>query len=122
VSGRLAVVAGIPAPAVAAGFAPHWAKGGPVPVQVAAAVLAAAGVGLTLGGAVAATRGQGWRRGAASGAGVVLAAAVIALVVGPAVAATNVPRPAIGATPSRVGLAYEDVRLRTTDGVVLAAW
>jgi dienelactone hydrolase len=121
-SGRLAVVAGVPALAIAAGFAPHWAKGGPVPVQVAAAVLAAAGLGLTVGGTVAATRGRRWWRRAAAAAGVVVAAAVVSLVVGPAVTATNVPRPAIGATPSRAGLAYEDVRLRTADGVTLAAW
>jgi pimeloyl-ACP methyl ester carboxylesterase len=121
-SGWLAVVASVPALAVSAGFAPHWVKGGPLPVQVAAAVLAAAGLGLAVGGTVVATRGRRWWRRAASGAGVVLAAAVVALVAGPAVAATNVPRPPIGATPARAGLAYQDVRLHTADGVALAAW
>ena len=47
---------------------------------------------------------------------------LVTFVVGPAVAATNVPRPEIGATPSSVGLTYEDVTLTTADGVRLAGW
>jgi fermentation-respiration switch protein FrsA (DUF1100 family) len=43
-------------------------------------------------------------------------------VVGPAVAATNVPRPELGATPASVDLTFQDVTLRTSDGVSLAAW
>ena len=120
--GRIAVVAGVAAVAVAAGFAPHLAKSGPLPVQVAAAVLAVAGVGLTAGGTVVATRGHRRLRRAGSAAVVVGAVALVAGLVGPAVAATNVPRPGIGARPSSAGLASEDVTLRTSDGVALAAW
>jgi uncharacterized protein len=40
-----------------------------------------------------------------------------------AVAATHVPRtPLDDATPADHGVAYEDVRLRTTDGVTLSGW
>ena len=120
--GHLALLGGVPAIAIAGGFAPHVAKGGPVPVQLATVLLAVAGLVLTTGGAVAATRGRHrWRR-AASAVVVVGAVAVVSVVVGPAVAATNVPRTAIGATPARVGLTYEDVSLQTDDGVTLAAW
>lgn len=120
--GRAAVLAGIPALAVAVGFAPHWAKAGPLVVQVAATLLAVAGAALTVGGAAVATRGRRWPRRAAAAAGVVVATAVTAFVVGPAVAATNVPRPALGAGPATVGLAFDDVTLRTDDGVRLAGW
>lgn len=120
--GRLALLGGVPAVAIAGGFAPHLAKGGPVPVQLATIVLAIAGLVLTVGGAVVATRGQRRFRRAASAIVVVGAVAIVNFVVGPAVAATNVPRPEMGATPARVGLAYEEISLRTDDGVTLAAW
>jgi len=120
--GRLALVAGVPTMAIAGGFAPHLAKGGPVPVRLATIVLAIAGLVLTAGGADVATRGQHRFRRAASAVVVVAALAVVSFVVGPAIASTNVPRPEIGATPVQVGLAYEEVSLRTDDGVTLAAW
>jgi dienelactone hydrolase len=108
--------------AVAIGFVPHLVKGGPLPVRVATIALGVAGLVLTIGGTVVATRGRGaWRRlGAAS---LVLAATgVVVLVVSPPVAATNVPRPGIAATPAGVGLDHEEVTVRTRDGVALAAW
>ena len=58
--GRLAVGAGIPAIAIAVGFAPHLAKGGPAATTAAAIVLAVAGIALTAGGAVIATRARRW--------------------------------------------------------------
>ncbi len=121
-AGRLAVLAGIPATAVAIGFAPHWVKHGPFAIQSAAALLALGSIGLVIGGAVAATGGASrWRRA--------VVALLIVLVMGGAaylvaipVAVTNVPRPAIGDDPASVGLVYSDVALRTGDGVQLAAW
>ncbi len=120
--GRIAVIAGVLATAVAVGFAPHLVKGGPLLVRGATLVLAAAGVALTVGGTVAATRGRPLLRRVAVGAAVAVVTALVMFVVSPAVAATNVPRPEIGASPSIVGLAYEDVTLHTADAVALAAW
>jgi len=120
--GHLAVVVGAPAIAVAIGFSPYLVKGGPLLVRTATAVLALAGVGLAVGGTVMATRDQRVPRRIAAGAAVAVVTALVVFVVGPAVAATNAPRPEIGATPVRVGLAYEDVTLRTRDGVALAGW
>jgi dienelactone hydrolase len=119
---RLAVAFGVPAIAIGAGFAPHWAKGGPVPVQVAAALVGVSGLALAIGGTVAATEGRRWWPRIGAGLAVTVAVGMAAFVAGPAVAATNVPRPAIGAGPSAVGLRYTDVMLRTSDGVDLAAW
>jgi dienelactone hydrolase len=120
--GRLAALAGIPAIAIAIGFAPHWAKGGPTAVRGAVLLLGVAGLTLAIGGTVVATRGRRWWRRVAAGLAVLVAVAMVTFVVGVAVMATNVPRPGIGATPGSVGLAYTDVTLSTTDGVDLAAW
>jgi len=95
------------------------------PLRAAAALLlAAAGLGLVVAGsadAVARVR-PGWRRVAVVPA-IVLAVALVAFVVGPPVAATNVPRVADGPrTPADLGIAAEEVRLPTADGVELAAW
>jgi pimeloyl-ACP methyl ester carboxylesterase len=120
--GRVAALAGIPAIAIAIGFAPHWAKGGPAAVRGAALLLGVAGLTLATGGTVVATRGRRWWRRVAAGLAVLVAVAMVTFVVGVAVMATNVPRPGIGATPASVGLGYTDVTLRTADGVDLAAW
>ena len=120
--GRLAVLVGVPAVAIAAGFAPHWAKSGPLAIQGAAGLLFAAGLALVIGGTAVATRVWGWWRRAGGGSVVVAATAVVAFVVSPAIAATNVPRPEIGEDPSNVGVDYQDVTLHTSDGVSLAAW
>jgi dienelactone hydrolase len=112
----------MPALAVAIGFGPHVAKGGPLAVQAGTIVLAVAGLGLIIGGAVVATRDRTLGRRVMSLAGALVGAAVVSLVVAPAVAATNAPRPHVGEAPSAVGLQYEDVSLHTSDDVVLAAW
>ena len=85
-------------------------------------MLAAAGLTLLVGGVVTATRGHRWWGRSGASVGVLLLTATTVVVVSPAVAATNVPRPAIGPTPTSVGLDYEDVTLRTADGAALAAW
>ena len=120
--GRLATIVGVLAVAVAVGFSPYLVKGGPLPVRTATAVLAVAGVGLTVGGTVVATRDRRPLSRILVGAAVAVVTALVMFVVGPAVAATNVPRPELGATPASVGLTYEDVTLRTSDGVSLAGW
>jgi fermentation-respiration switch protein FrsA (DUF1100 family) len=118
----VAVVIGVPGVAIALGFAPHLAKGGPVRVQVATVVLAAATLVLTAVGALTATRGRRPLSRIGVGLAVLVALGTVAFVVGPAVIATNTPHAALGATPTTVGLAYQDVVLETEDGVSLAAW
>jgi uncharacterized protein len=120
--GRVAALGGVSAMAIAVGFFPYWAKGGPITVRLAAAILGCAGLTLALGGTAVATRERRWWRRLGAGFAMTVAVAAVAFVVGPTVAATNVPRPGIGATPASVGLEYADVTLRTADGVDLAAW
>jgi dienelactone hydrolase len=120
--GRLAALAGVPAIAIAVGFSPHWAKGGPILVQLAAVVLGVAGLTLAIGGTALATRERRWWRRVGAGLAMTVAVVMVTFVVGQAVAATNVPRARIGASPASVGLDYTDVTLRTADGVDLAAW
>lgn len=120
--GRLAVLAGVPAVAIAAGFAPHWAKQGPLLVQFSAALLAVAGLGMMIGGTILATRHRGWWHRVGAGLLVVIALVLLVFVFGVPVAATNVPRPEIGDNPASVGLDYADVALQTSDGLTLAAW
>jgi dienelactone hydrolase len=120
--GRVSVLAGIPALAIAVGFGPHLVNGGSLPIRAALVVLAIASLGLVVGGTVLATRQRRLVRRLAASAAVFVATGAVVFVIGPAVAATNVPRPEIGATPSDVGLVYEDLALRTGDGVTLAAW
>jgi uncharacterized protein len=53
----------------------------------------------------------------------VVSLALVAWVVAPPVVATNLPAmPAGRATPADRGVAYEDVTLRTADGLTLAGW
>lgn len=77
----LAALVGVPAMAVAVGFAPHWAKGGPASVQLAAAALGAGGLILTVGGVAGATEGQRWWH--RLGAGLVLLVALTLAAVAP---------------------------------------
>jgi dienelactone hydrolase len=120
--GRLSVLFGVPMLAIGLGFGPYLTKGGPVVVRAAAVVLAVASLGLVVGGTVVATRPHRLVVRLAEAAGVLVALAVAGFVIGPAVAVTNVPPMEVGATPSAVDLVYEDVSLRTDDGVPLAAW
>ena len=120
--GRVAIAFGLVAFAVGIGFTPHVVKDGLSPIAVAGMVALVSGGLLAAAGTVLATRGRRlvWR--IAGGLTTVVVAALVAFVVSPAVVATNVPRPALGATPSSRGLAYEPVTLSTDDGVHLAGW
>jgi dienelactone hydrolase len=120
--GRVSVLTAIPALAIAVGFAPNLVKGGPLLIRAASIVLAIASLSLIVGGTVVATRQRRLVRLLLASAAVFVATGAVAFVIGPAVAATNVPRPEIDATPSDLGLVYEDLALRTSDGVTLAAW
>ena len=105
-AGWLLTLVGLVAVALAVGFAPYLVKPGPYPVKVATAVLLVAGLLLVGGGLVRATAGvKIWRR-VLAGFAVLVALLLTVSVVSPAVAATHVPRPAIGASPSSVGLGY----------------
>ena len=120
--GWLLTLVGVVAVAMAVGFAPYLVKTGPYPVRVATAVLLVAGLLLVGGGLARATAGVRIRGRVLAGFAVLVTLLLTVSVVSPAVAATHVPRPAVGASPSSVGLSYEDVRVQTADDVTLAAW
>jgi len=120
--GRAAVALGLPVLAVGIGFLPFAVKGGAPLAAIAGPFSLVAGLVLTVGGTVVATRGRKVGRRLAAGGCAVVATVLVAYVVGPAVAATNVPRPELGASPESVGLPYASVTLRTADGVDLAGW
>jgi uncharacterized protein len=121
-AGWLLTLVGVLTVALAVGFTPYLVKSAPFSVKAATAVLLVTGLLLTGGGLVGATGGlRIWRR-VLAGFAVLVVLLLTVSVVSPAVATTHVPRPAIGATPSSVGLSYEDVRVQTADGVTLAAW
>ena len=105
--GSRAVIVGVPAIAIAVGFTPHLAKDGPLLTQAATLIVAVAGIGLTIGGTLVATRRRRLRRRIDTSALVLVTTVLAMFAVGPAVAATNVPRPATGATPASVRLSYE---------------
>jgi pimeloyl-ACP methyl ester carboxylesterase len=98
-------------------------KGGPVPVTVAGALVAVGGAAVlvaTVAGVV--RRSRRWVRPLHVLGALVLVLLAVDLVAIP-VAVTTVPVVALGSrTPADVGLRYDDVRLRTTDGIDLAAW
>ena len=121
VAGRVAVAVGVPTLAVAVGLVPHALEWSSV-VGLVAIVLAVAGVGLVVGGAVVALRGRGPLRATIAGIVLAVGCLLVAFVVSPAVAATNVVRPQIDRTPADVGLDAESVTVPTADGVVLAGW
>ena len=118
------VVLGLAAAVVGAGTGPAYV------VETGLSVSSIAGIaallsGLTLAGAgtVALTRrARGWRRLLV----VPIVPAVLMLLALPlfvAVLVTNAPPFKLGdALPSDIGLAYEDVEVRTTDGVRLLGW
>ena len=124
--GRAAVgfLGGVLATAIGVGIAaPHLAKTGLSPMTVAGLLCLAGGLVLIVGACIRVLRGSPrWRKV------VVIASAVLSLfvatwTVGQAVAVTNVPHAELGdRTPADVGLTYEDVELRTSDGVRLSAW
>jgi dienelactone hydrolase len=118
----VAALSGVPAVAVALGFVPHWIKGGSVIVRGAALVRLGAGLFLVVTGTGLATRTRGRVRRVVSLVGAFVVTGLVAFVIAPAVLATNVPEIDLGASPSSVGLEFEDVSLRTSDGVTLATW
>jgi pimeloyl-ACP methyl ester carboxylesterase len=120
--GRASVLAALPTLAVAVGFAPFVVERGAFVVSAATIGLGVASLVVLTVGFADATRGLHAVRRWVSGVVVAVTTAVVLLVVAPAIAATNVPRPAIGSTPASIGVDYDDVRLRTVDGVDLAAW
>ena len=82
--GRISVLAGMPALAIAVGFGPHLVKRDSIVIAAASTVLAVASAGLIAGGMLVATRGRRrlWR--VATGAVVFVATALVVFVVGPA--------------------------------------
>jgi dienelactone hydrolase len=77
---------------------------------------------LVTSGSVVVRRVRGWRR-ALVVLGLILVVGLAVETIGQAVAATNVPPTSLGsATPADRGLDYEDVALRTADGVDLSGW
>lgn len=114
---------GIVGTAVGAGIAPAWiTKAGLGAVSIGGVVALAGGLAalvlgsLDLGGTLA-----GWRR-VASLTLVLVMAVLLVFSLGIAVAATNVPPTGLGETPADRGLAYEEARFATEDGVALSGW
>ena len=67
--------------------------------------------------------GLPWRQALATGCMSAAAVSFVGFLVAPGVLATNVPRvPGLPLTPSDRGLAYQDVTMRTSDGLMLAGW
>ncbi|WP_116996639.1 alpha/beta hydrolase [Desertimonas flava] len=120
--GWLMVMVGLVVLPAGVGFVPYVVEKPASLGSVAAIGAVVSGASLVVLGTVARTRGRGRLRRAGAGLGTLVAAAIVTFVVGPAVAVTNVPRPEVSATPASVGLAYDDVTLRTADGVDLAGW
>ena len=120
--GWLHVAVGVAALAVGIGFVPYVVKEAASFEAAAAVVAVAGGLGLAATGTMVRTRGRGGVRRAVAGAGTLIGSALVVMTVAPAVVATNVPHPDIGAAPTTVGLAYEEVTITTSDGVRLAGW
>lgn len=102
---------------------PHLAKTGLTPPALVGLVLVLAGGAVGAVGAARLVRGTRWRVRIPVIAGLVVAAGLVLPTVAVAVAATHVPATEVGpmgAAGARMGL--RDVRFRTSDGVVLAAW
>jgi alpha-beta hydrolase superfamily lysophospholipase len=100
---------------------PHLAKEGWSTGTVVGLVAAVAGVGLLVV-AGSALRDLRWWGRIAVGLGALALLGATMLTLGQAVAANWVPRTEVGRTPADVGLAAEDVLLRTSDDVELAGW
>jgi len=122
--GLVAVAAGLLATAVGVGIAvPHVAKVGFTTVSLAGLGCLATGLVLVVGGTVTTLRATRRRWWPPILVGLFVASYAVVFTLGVAVAATNVPRTALGReTPGSYGLAYEDVRFPTADGVDLSGW
>lgn len=124
VGGLTAVILGAVTLAAGAGVAiPHLTRAGMSATTAWATLALLAGLALLgVGTHTLAVRLRWWGR-----IPVVLAvlagALAVALSLGPAVAATTAPRaPLAGLTPTHRGLAYEDVRFRPAEDVLLRGW
>jgi uncharacterized protein len=101
---------------------PHAVRVGLTVESVAGIAAVATGLRLVGAGTRALTRGAWWRKALAVPAGILLGWGVV-FPVALATFVTNVPPlEAKDTTPADLGMAYEDVTLRTDDGVRLAAW
>ncbi len=101
---------------------PHAVRIGVTVESVAGIAAVVTGASLTGAGIRALTRGAWWRKVVAVPAGILIAVGVV-FPLALATFVTNVPPlRAKDTTPADRGLAYEDVTLRTDDGVRLAAW
>lgn len=120
--GALVVALGAVVVAVGVGLVPHLLGGGELSTAVTAVGALVIGTTMVSVGAMMALRTSRWFVRAAGGVAVVLTMALSASVVSPAVAATHPRRGDGGPTPASLGLDYEDVTLRTSDGVKVAAW
>jgi dienelactone hydrolase len=120
--GILVVVLGVVVVAVGIGLVPHLLGGGATSTTVAAVGALVVGLTLVGVGAVTALRPRRWFVRVVGGVAVLVATAVAVSVIAPAVAVTHARRGDGGATPASLGLQYDDVTLRTADGVGVAAW
>lgn len=120
--GPLLVGSGAVSLAAGLGLVPHLLHQRIAVASAAAVILLLGGTTLVGCGVRSAWRGRRLLARIGTAAGSVLAAALAVSVIAPAVAATHVRPTAITGTPASVGLGYEAVTLRTTDGVELAAW
>jgi dienelactone hydrolase len=119
-----AAVAGLLAVPVGAGIGlPYLRVVGPGGVTVAGLLLLGLGLALLALVVVALFRALSWTRAIPAVLGLVLATLLALFTLGQAVMAVQVPRAGLGAgTPADRGLAYEDVRFATADGVELSGW
>jgi uncharacterized protein len=106
------------------GIGVPWALAvGAATTTMAAVAALLAGLTLVVAGTADLLRGaRRWCRALAVPVGLAVVAGLV-LPLGVAVSMTSAPPLELGdATPADVGLAYDDVRLRTADGEQLAAW
>lgn len=110
--------------AVGIGIAlPYLSKAGLGAMSVAGLLCLAGGLVLLVGSGVRLVRlTPGWWKGLTAFAAVI-AVFVSVWVIGQSVGVTNVPPTELGSrTPADVGLEFDDVELRTADGVRLSGW
>jgi hypothetical protein len=123
--GTLLLVVGFAMMAVTGGVVAKRLADGVSVVDVLGVLAGVAGIGLVVGGWRDALRGIGrrWIRVATAIVSTVLVAQFLLLPAGVALDVTNRPRPTGSeSTPADLGLRFEDVRISSADGTVLAAW
>jgi len=122
--GTTALVAGIVGTVTGAGVAGgHLGKTGLDAAAVAAAIVLVTGIVLLVWGATTLIRAiPGWWRLLAVPAAIALLWFVLFPLAMAGIAANRAPAPLGSATPATYGLAYQNVGVRTTDGVRLSGW